>query len=218
MAPRICETVTELFYKKHGVNLEPAGDACSRHHPFDGQFGTIHWVKCRGPANQAIPGKGRAPGIRNMAEVAAAIQVLRRIAEGLGKIQRDRPYEVGVIAMYRQQVKALEEALPEELLNNPALKIECGTVDSFQGREKDAIVVSVVETNPNKRRFFYDARRLNVALSRSKELLVIIGAIDVLGARRQSPDGAPNPVWDLHLLLRESGFGSSITREVFDAA
>ena len=68
------------------------------------------------------------------------------------------------------------------------------------------------------KRFFYDARRLNVALSRSKELLVIIGELDVLGARRLAPDGAPNPVWDLHTLLCGREFASSITREVFDAA
>ena len=81
--------------------------------------------------------------------------------------------------MYRQQVNALEEAMPPDLKQNSAIKIELGTVDSFQGREKDAIIVSVVETNPRRKRFFYDARRLNVALSRGKELLVIIGELDV---------------------------------------
>jgi RecA/RadA recombinase len=230
MAPRICEAVSELFYKKHGVTLEPADEARTRQHPFGGRFGAIHWVKCEGPNNRAIERQGGAPGIRNKAEVDAVIHILRDIEAGLGTTPRDHPYEVGVIAMYRQQVKALEEALRTELQLKPleeelptglkqrSLKIECGTVDSFQGREKDAVIVSVVETNPKKRKFFYDARRLNVALSRSRELLVIIGGIDVLGADPLSPFEEPNPLWDLRRLLLASVSASSITHEVFHAA
>jgi superfamily I DNA and/or RNA helicase len=216
MPPPICHVVKELSYKS--VGLRAAGEALTRSHPFGERFGAIHWVKCKGPSNREVAGQGGAPGIRNKAEVAAAVHILRDIAKGLEKTQRAAPYLVGLIAMYRQQVKALEEAIPPDLKQNSAIKIELGTVDSFQGREKDAIIVSVVATNPNRKRFFFDARRLNVALSRSKELLVIIGELDVLGARSRGPDGAHNSVWDLHSLVCGTEFASSITREVYDAA
>lgn len=56
------------------------------------------------------------------------------------------------------------------------LDIEVHTVDSFQGREADIIIYSITRSNEqNKLGFLGDERRLNVALSRAKELLVLVG-------------------------------------------
>ena len=54
--------------------------------------------------------------------------------------------------------------------------MEVATVDSFQGRECDVVIYSTVRSNSNHRiGFLQDYRRINVALSRARELLVIVG-------------------------------------------
>jgi superfamily I DNA and/or RNA helicase len=62
------------------------------------------------------------------------------------------------------------------------------TVDSFQGQERDIIIVSTVRAN-NKERlgFITDERRINVTLTRSKFLMIIVGHGDTLGS---------NEVWN----------------------
>jgi superfamily I DNA and/or RNA helicase len=115
--------------------------------------------------------------------------------------------------MYKQQSQTLERQLAKTLTAYAGIHVEIGTVDSFQGREKDAVILTFSETDPKRRRFFYDRRRLNVALSRSKEMLVIIGSIDKLGAKPQT-FGVENPLFKLHFLT-ESGVGVFATKEEF---
>jgi len=80
------------------------------------------------------------------------------------------PGQVGVIAPYRAQVRALRERLGEI----PALEID--SVDGFQGREKEAIVVSLVRSNPEGEiGFLGDVRRTNVAFTRARRKLIVIG-------------------------------------------
>ena len=57
------------------------------------------------------------------------------------------------------------------------------TVDSFQGQEKDIIIVSTVRANDRKDiGFMKDERRINVALTRSRHLMIIVGNGDTLGS------------------------------------
>jgi superfamily I DNA and/or RNA helicase len=224
MVPPICEVVRRLSYQEKELAIETAGDALVRCHPFRG-VGPIHWITCEGGRNVAEP---VGYGIRNHAEVDAVLAFLS--SRLLPTIESDEfprylkgkkngdPYEIGIIAMYRQQALALEAALSRCKLPESRLTIEVGTVDAFQGREKDAVIVSFVETNPNKLRFFYDRKRLNVALSRARELLVLVGGLDVLGHRTTVPGGrtgSRNPLNELKFLL-DGGVGASrATREVY---
>ncbi|MFZ5479327.1 MAG: AAA domain-containing protein [Myxococcota bacterium] len=85
-----------------------------------------------------------------------------------------RPAMVGVIAPYSAQVARLRAALPET--------IEVGTVNAFQGREKDVIVASFVRSNAEgELGFVSDPRRLNVAVTRARRLFVGVGDSATLG-------------------------------------
>lgn len=69
--------------------------------------------------------------------------------------------------------------------------VKVNTIDSFQGQEKDVIIVSTVRANSaNNVGFLLDERRINVTLTRSKHLLIVVGHGDTLGS---------NEVWDAYL-------------------
>ena len=74
--------------------------------------------------------------------------------------------DIGIISPYADQVKIIQEKTP----------VEVKTVDGFQGREKEIIIISTVRSNPHGNiGFLSDLRRLNVAITRAKRKLIIIG-------------------------------------------
>ena len=74
--------------------------------------------------------------------------------------------EIGIISPYADQVKIIQDKTP----------VEVKTVDGFQGREKEIIIISTVRSNENGNiGFLKDLRRLNVAITRAKRKLIIIG-------------------------------------------
>jgi len=77
--------------------------------------------------------------------------------------------DVAVIAPYSAQVRLLGDLLPV-----PGLEID--SVDGFQGREKEAVVISLVRSNSNGEiGFLADVRRMNVALTRARRKLLVVG-------------------------------------------
>jgi hypothetical protein len=85
--------------------------------------------------------------------------------------------DIGVITPYAAQARLLRERLAD--LGD----VEVDTVDAFQGREKEAIVISCVRSNPDgKVGFVDDERRINVMLTRARRRLVVIGDAKTLGS------------------------------------
>lgn len=92
------------------------------------------------------------------------------------------PRELAVITPYRAQAHALREQVAATL-GERAAEVEVDTVDAFQGREKDAVLVSLVRCNPDGALgFLTDLRRLNVALTRPRRHLFLVGDSATLGA------------------------------------
>lgn len=84
--------------------------------------------------------------------------------------------DIGIITPYAGQVRAIRDSLPER--ND---SVEVHTVDGYQGREKEVIIFSCVRSNSDGIvGFLSDERRLNVALTRAKRGLIIIGDPDTL--------------------------------------
>jgi ATP-dependent RNA/DNA helicase IGHMBP2 len=85
------------------------------------------------------------------------------------------PRDIAVIAPYAAQVRLLREQLPIDGL-------EIDTVDGFQGREKEAVVISLVRANAKGEiGFLRDTRRMNVALTRARRKLIVIGDSATIG-------------------------------------
>ena len=129
---------------------------------------------------------------RDEARLAAA-KVRQLLDAGL------TPEQVAVITPYRGQVRLLRELLADV----PGLEID--SVDGFQGREKEAVVISLVRSNRDGEiGFLADTRRTNVALTRARRKLVVIGdsatlANDPFYARMLThfeTTGAYSSVWE----------------------
>ncbi len=91
------------------------------------------------------------------------------------RVQQGQPRkEIGIITFYGRQLKLIESRIDPKKF--PSLHIRTGTVDRFQGMERQVIIVSMVRNNERKNvGFAKKPERVNVAFSRAQELLVIIG-------------------------------------------
>jgi serine/threonine protein kinase len=86
---------------------------------------------------------------------------------------------VAVLSGYAPQLSMLRSRFAKELPNCKFLEIQWNTVDAVQGRQADVTIYSVTRSNPDgKIGFLRDASRLNVALSRAKDYLVLVGDRD----------------------------------------
>jgi superfamily I DNA and/or RNA helicase len=104
-----------------------------------------------------------------------AAEVKRLLARGVP------PTEVAAITPYQAQVRQLSELLSAEL----AAGVEIGSVDGFQGREKEAVVVDLVRHNKGQEiGFLRDVRRTNVAITRAKRFLVVIANVQTLNGHQ----------------------------------
>ncbi|MEX2185646.1 MAG: AAA domain-containing protein [Pirellulales bacterium] len=119
--------------------------------------------------------------------------VVKRVAEL--RTAGIEPGEIAVISPYAAQVRLIREMFDNAVVSNgPASDnalsddaegndaIEVDSVDGFQGREKEAIVISLVRSNPTGEiGFLSDTRRMNVALTRARRKLIVIGDSATIG-------------------------------------
>ena len=111
------------------------------------------------------------------------------------------PAEIGIIAAYRGQVELAQSLINKKEYNK--LFIDINTVDQFQGMEKDIIIYDVVRSSKSKSNigFLDDYRRINVAFSRAKKLLLVVGDSDfVLKKVQSNPNSKIADRKNLHLV------------------
>ncbi len=130
----------------------------------------LTWLTIRGREK-----KGGSGSISNRAEIEAVGRVVRHLQRlGLEQLR------VAVIAMYQDQVTQLRREL--RMVALPGLAVD--TVDAFEGEEADVVILSLVRSNEAERiGFLKKAQRLNVAISRAKQLLVVVGDIETMTGR-----------------------------------
>ncbi|WP_077247738.1 DEAD/DEAH box helicase [Bacillus sp. FJAT-27225] len=123
--------------------------------------------------------------LKRIGELLIELNQATAEAKQAGRMEPDEKKSIGVISFYGEQVKRIDRLLQQEL-HLPHLTIRTGTVDRFQGMEMDVILLSMVRNHDNKQDdigFAKDYRRLNVALSRARELLVMIGSTTMFTER-----------------------------------
>ena len=90
-----------------------------------------------------------------------------------------RPLTIGVIAPYRAQINYLKDAIEDSAVLNDLLlqrRLSVGTVDSFQGQERDIIAITLTRSNPQGEiGFLSDIRRMNVGMTRARRKLLLVG-------------------------------------------
>jgi len=114
--------------------------------------------------------------ISNDEEAQVVVEIVHNINETLRGY--NRAWSVGVITPYSSQKNVITTAIKRELGEAISKCTEVDTVDSFQGREKDIIIISCVRTDDTG--FLKNERRLNVALTRAKHSLIIVGDVRCL--------------------------------------
>ena len=138
---------------------------------------------------------------QNIAETEVTKNVLDHLETDLSRQNLTR--KVGIIAGYMGQKRMMRQQIGRDLSRWPHLQVEINTVDAFQGQEKDYIVYSVVRSNAeHKIGFLQDERRLNVALSRARELLIIVGNSET--AEFANTGGRDNPFYRVIKHIREN--------------
>jgi regulator of nonsense transcripts 1 len=117
-----------------------------------------------------------------------ALQVMSVIKEMLSShnLTTPCPTSIGVVTPYNGQVELIKLLMStdkefKELAKTLSTNIEVKSVDGYQGRERDVIIFSAVRSNRSgKVGFLSDWRRMNVALTRARSALVVVGDLDTL--------------------------------------
>lgn len=94
----------------------------------------------------------------------------------------DENYSIAIITPYKAQVKYMEEHIENHFTKEQANIININSVDAFQGQERDIVYISLVRSNSkNEIGFLKDYRRMNVAITRARKKLVIVGDSATVG-------------------------------------
>ena len=121
---------------------------------------------------------GESFGRINKAEADLTLLTLAEYLTQVGKRRvQEESIDVGIISPYRAQVQYLKRLLKKYEFFKPYRRlISVNTVDGFQGQERDVILISLVRSNDEGQiGFLKDLRRMNVAMTRARMKLIILG-------------------------------------------
>uniref|UniRef100_A0A671X321 RNA helicase n=1 Tax=Sparus aurata TaxID=8175 RepID=A0A671X321_SPAAU len=135
-----------------------------------------------------------SPSFFNIAEVEVLMDYVKKLLSTQGKkgLATISPSDIGIIAPYRKQVQKIRKALEKVGKKHFPLKdiggLKVGSVEEFQGQERRVIMVSTVRSSPNYTEidkqfnlgFVKNEKRFNVAVTRAKALLIVVGNPRVL--------------------------------------
>uniref|UniRef100_A0A8C7D0A6 RNA helicase n=1 Tax=Oncorhynchus kisutch TaxID=8019 RepID=A0A8C7D0A6_ONCKI len=184
--PAILKIPNELFYEKE---LQVFADQWDRetycnweHLPKEGFPLIFHGVLGKDER------EGNSPSFFNVSEIEVLMDYLTKLMKTQGKkgLPKLSPKDIGIIAPYRKQVEKIQKALNfvKELSQWKDIKeLKVGSVEEFQGQERKIIMVSTVRSSINYVKmdqdfnigFLTNEKRFNVAMTRAKALLIVVG-------------------------------------------
>ena len=178
MNERIMRFSSDWFY---GGMVEPAPEV--KHRGILDYDEPMVWIDTSGTEayEQFV---GESFGRINKREARLTLDTLQTYFEKIGKERiLEESIDVGIISPYRAQVQYLRQLIKQSDFFRPYRKlIAVNTVDGFQGQERDIVFISLVRSNQEGQiGFLSDLRRMNVAITRARMKLVIMGNAETLG-------------------------------------
>ena len=126
-------------------------------------------VDTNGTQREGKVQSGNTHYVHNPKEAASVAKLAKQLLRSGVK-----PEMLGIVSFYSKQVGLLEKLIKTTIYKG----VEVKTIDGFQGREKEVLLVSMVRSNPEHEiGFLKDSRRWNVAVTRAKRLLVVVGDV-----------------------------------------
>ena len=144
--------------------------------------------------------------LRNHAEVQLAVLLYQGLIHDFSS-RVDFYNRVGVIAMYDAQKRELQQQFVKRFGKDITNRVAFGTVDGFQGQEKDNIIVSAVRGGPGVLRIGHvsDIRRMNVAITQARAFLFILGNASTLERSNDKWKGIIEDAREWNLLVTVRG-------------
>lgn len=223
MDPAIARVVSEAFYKgrlsneakraKAAIEEPPPFNVLDPLPPSPIVIANFKHVSATG-ARKSV--EHARPRWHNPGEVEAVVKILGCLRAKGGK-EAIKPPSLVVLSFYNAQVDKLSERIDGAMRSGSLAHLQSfrsvvrggkwvTTVDGFQGNEADVVVLSLVRNNPGSGvralGFLRDKRRMNVALSRAKSKLIIVGSVNFLreAVRGVNPDASSHDLSFLNVV------------------
>lgn len=183
MAPAISDLVSEIFYAPHGVRLKPSDERVpdEAFAILTGSLATpIVWYDTKGLNGSAESDRNDGRDIWNDAEIEAVLTLLLRLSREralVDELASRNDQAIGVICMYSEQKRRIEREWSQRPFPESFRRlVTIDTVDAYQGKENAIVILSLVRANTAYQPGHVGREnRCNVAVSRAKERLYVIG-------------------------------------------
>ncbi|EIC30166.1 DEAD/DEAH box helicase [Methylomicrobium album] len=174
MLPDIGQFISHHFYK---------GELQHHRTTTDHEFQDFGWFTYKSNGYRVPAQQGNEKKILvNEFEIRIIMARLAEIFERLKRAGATKKLSVALITPYRAQCKVLRDTLSHHDFSE-MLAVEVDTVDAFQGRQADIVFFSFVR-NIGPATFYADDRRMNVAISRARDAVYLVGDIDYIRSKR----------------------------------
>ncbi|KAK7145167.1 hypothetical protein R3I94_011307 [Phoxinus phoxinus] len=181
--PAILKVPNELFYENElqvfANQMEREAFCRWEHLPKEGFPVVFHGVMGKDER------EANSPSFFNVTEIEVIVSYLNKLMETQGKkgLPKLSANDIGIIAPYRKQVEKIRKALNTVTELHKWKEIKVGSVEEFQGQERKVIIVSTVRSSVNYVKmdqdfnigFLSNEKRFNVAMTRAKALLIVVG-------------------------------------------
>jgi serine/threonine protein kinase len=173
MTEAIGELVSECFYDNQLISRGPE--------PMENIMGVLTapitwWSTSSLPKHQEMPGGFDGKSFSNPSESRAIRDLLSRLSFARKAGQASGPLDILIIAPYSAQVNDINRQISGMVSQIEGIRIEVNSIDAVQGREADLVIFSTVRSNENSKVGFLDSdKRVNVALSRARKGLILVG-------------------------------------------
>lgn len=181
--PAILKIPNELFYENElqvfANQMEREAFCQWEHLPRKGFPVVFHGVMGKDER------ESNSPSFFNVTEIEVIVNYLNNLMQTQGKkgLPKLGPNDIGIIAPYRKQVEKIRKALNTVGELKKWKDIKVGSVEEFQGQERKIIIVSTVRSSVNYVKmdqdfnigFLSNEKRFNVAMTRAKGLLIVVG-------------------------------------------